>query len=235
MSYDSNKLPNCMDCGAKLSAPHVKRCVTCNAKSKIGTISPKRIPGYEREGNKLKMSCSRCGADAWVAVGNRKMANHYCSVECRSQSFSEQFNKRETRSCLKCGNAFVVPLAWTKKGRGRFCSQYCARHFSGETFPEGNIRKALVILDVPFMQEHKIGRYRIDFFLPESSTILEVDAPYWHEPDAEKDQLRDDWMRSQGFHVIRILTTDYSSDDIADIAARLASELHDVHPRSGVV
>lgn len=232
----------CVDCGTQLSAGHVTRCAPCMYKDRVGTISPKRLDGYERSGEhgrKIKRTCTICGADAWQDISYRKRTTVYCSAECRKQAPRKDREargilKQTKHTCLNCGVVFEIPECWSKRGNGRFCSMMCYRRYTGESRPEANVRQCLDLLGIPFKQEHKMGRYRIDFFLFDSNIVLEVDAPYWHEPDAEKDKRRDAWMSSKGYRVVRVLTEHYSKGDLADMAERLASELHGDSPRSDV-
>lgn len=224
----------CVDCGAQLSASHVTRCAPCMYKHRVGTISPKRVPGLERHPDdvrKIKRTCTICGAETWQCISYHRRATAYCSAECRNQAPRKQREakgilKQVTHTCLNCGKSFEIPECWSKRGNGRFCSRLCYRRYSGETRPEGNVRQCLDYLGIAYHQEHKMGRYRIDFFLPVENIALEVDAPYWHEPDAAKDQRRDKWMESKGIRVVRVLTPAYSFGEIAEMSKQLASELH---------
>jgi len=55
------------------------------------------------------------------------------------------------------------------------------------------------------VQQHKAGRYRLDFAWPQAGIALEADG-WWHRsPDgAAKDRHRDSWLRSQGWIVFRV-------------------------------
>lgn len=56
-----------------------------------------------------------------------------------------------------------------------------------------------------FEQEHKVGRYRLDFAWPQFKLALEVDG--WHHrapAAAAKDATRDSWLRSEDWVVLRI-------------------------------
>jgi very-short-patch-repair endonuclease len=238
MPTDHSKLPDCIDCGAKLSAKHVKRCKPCSVKARVGSVGANRIPGLVRHPDdvrKIKRTCTICGADTWQSINYHKRATAFCGEKCRTEYLVAINNKRVEKTCLQCGKVFSIPACWEKRGSGRFCSMLCYRHYSGETRPEGNVRRCLDLLGIVFEQESRISRYRVDFLIPDGMIVLEVDAPYWHEPDAEKDQRRDDWMRSQGFRVIRVNADEYMIGDIEDMRERLANELHGVLPQLGVV
>ena len=56
-----------------------------------------------------------------------------------------------------------------------------------------------------FRRQYPIGNYIVDFCCPEKKFILEVDGGGHNErQQAKKDQLRDSWLREQGFTVLRI-------------------------------
>jgi very-short-patch-repair endonuclease len=54
-------------------------------------------------------------------------------------------------------------------------------------------------------QQHRAGRYRLDFAWPEKMIALEADG-WWHRsPEgAAKDRQRDSWLRSQGWVIFRV-------------------------------
>lgn len=197
----------CIDCGAGLSAPHVKRCRTCAARAKIGTTRPLKQSDAVRENGITYWlrPCAVCGKDARTRGGNAlRQVNAYCSAECRTSAQIALNNKRVSLTCAGCGNDFQLPQAWVKRGAGRFCSMTCYRKYSGETGPEAAARKCLESLGIPFVQEHKIGRFFIDFYLTDRAIAFEVDGAYWHIPDAEKDARRDAWLAKRGVSVIRL-------------------------------
>lgn len=55
------------------------------------------------------------------------------------------------------------------------------------------------------VQQHKAGRYRLDFAWPKIGIALEADGWYHRSPDgAAKDRQRDSWLRSHGWIVFRV-------------------------------
>lgn len=225
----------CIDCGEQLSAAHVKRCVPCHIKSRVGTTRPLKEPGAIRENGITYWlrPCSGCGATARIRGGNaihQKAA--YCSAQCRTKAQIEKFNRRAKLICAGCGNSFQIPQAWVRKGCGRFCSRACYRKYSGETGPEIIARKCLESLSVSFVQEHKIGRFFIDFYIPDRMIALEIDGAYWHIPDAAKDARRDDWLKRRGITVVRIDAGTMTKQSPAERLRMIATTLHVVLPPS---
>lgn len=54
-------------------------------------------------------------------------------------------------------------------------------------------------------QQYPVGRYRLDFAFPGIKLDLECDGPFHFNPDgAMKDAIRDAWLRSRGWMVVRV-------------------------------
>ena len=54
-------------------------------------------------------------------------------------------------------------------------------------------------------QQHRVGRYRLDFAWPALKVALEADGWHHRSPEgAAKDAARDAWLRSQGWLVFRV-------------------------------
>lgn len=66
---------------------------------------------------------------------------------------------------------------------------------------------------VKFRRQHPVGRYVADFYAPDARLIVEVDGVAHDRGDRpERDALRDDWLREQGFVVVRIAASDVLKD-----------------------
>lgn len=135
-------------------------------------------------------------------------------------------------ACIKCGKPFRVSPYELDSTR-RFCSTKCFRSYPGETIPEQNARLALVALNITYAQEHRIQGLRkpVDFYLPESRIVLEVDSPYWHQATAERDARKDKKLRSMGYDVIRIPASVFYEKELNDdMVAFLANALNGGEP-----
>ena len=55
-------------------------------------------------------------------------------------------------------------------------------------------------------QQYRIGRYWVDFYLPEFNAVVECDGEYWHSSEEAKrrDAVRDKEIKRAGFSVIRV-------------------------------
>jgi very-short-patch-repair endonuclease len=58
-----------------------------------------------------------------------------------------------------------------------------------------------------FRRQQQIGNYIADFVCFEKGLIIELDGGQ-HAIDMERDKQRDDWLKSEGFEVVRFWNTD---------------------------
>lgn len=55
-----------------------------------------------------------------------------------------------------------------------------------------------------FRRQHTIGRYIVDFFCLEEKLVIEVDGhSHYNTGTSHADEVRDAWLRAQGYKVIR--------------------------------
>ena len=73
-------------------------------------------------------------------------------------------------------------------------------------------------------EPHTYEKYRLDFVLKGNGVKvdLEVDGKRWH--DNEKDRIRDRYMESAGYHVIRVAAKDVNKDPLS-LAIRIKNEI----------
>ncbi|MBU1425374.1 MAG: endonuclease domain-containing protein [Gammaproteobacteria bacterium] len=62
-------------------------------------------------------------------------------------------------------------------------------------------------MDLKFKRQKPIGSYIVDFVCVERMLIVELDGGQ-HSEQIEYDQRRDDWLRSQGYTVLRFWNND---------------------------
>ena len=62
-------------------------------------------------------------------------------------------------------------------------------------------------MNLKFKRQKPIGRYIVDFVCVERMLIVEIDGGQ-HSEQIEYDQRRDDWLRSQGYIVLRFWNND---------------------------
>lgn len=72
------------------------------------------------------------------------------------------------------------------------------------------VLSAIILLsnEIEMKIQHKIGKHRVDFFLPSLKTVLEIDG-YMHKYSKKKDVRRDEEIRQElgaGYDIVRIPT-----------------------------
>ncbi len=66
---------------------------------------------------------------------------------------------------------------------------------------------------VKFRRQHPVGAYVADFYAPEARVIVEVDGMVHDMGDRPaRDAVRDAWLRSRGFVVVRVAAADVLRD-----------------------
>jgi very-short-patch-repair endonuclease len=74
---------------------------------------------------------------------------------------------------------------------------------------------------VKFRRQHPVGRYVADFYAPDARVIVEVDG-LAHDARVERDAVRDDWLRGQGFVVVRVAAAEVLRDVDGVVAGLVA-------------
>ena len=64
---------------------------------------------------------------------------------------------------------------------------------------------------VKFRRQHPVGVYVADFYAAEARLIVEIDG-LAHDFRVERDLVRDDWLRGQGFVVVRVAAAEVLRD-----------------------
>ena len=68
-------------------------------------------------------------------------------------------------------------------------------------------------LGVKFLRQHIIGDYIVDFFSRKEGLVIEVDGAYHAEQcQQEEDALREEWLESMGFHILRFTNEEILND-----------------------
>jgi very-short-patch-repair endonuclease len=142
-------------------------------------------------------TCEQCGTRFKT---HRSCVGKYCSYACKYKSDEIKI----TIHCKACGRAVTGPPRRTKKQL--YCSPACARKVRHETMPEKRVKLALQRIGLPFIPQHQVGIYTVDFFLPLLNIALEVDGSYWHQTERikQKDATRDETLKALGITTIRL-------------------------------
>lgn len=80
---------------------------------------------------------------------------------------------------------------------------------------------------IKFRRQHPIGRYVLDFYVLELKLAIEIDGIGHGMGDRpDRDEERDQWLRSQGIRTLRIAAKDVLADPaaVANSIVRLCTE-----------
>lgn len=91
-------------------------------------------------------------------------------------------------------------------GRQQAALAYVRRNGLREgTHPENIAAMRLDQWGIRFVQQHPVGRYRLDFAVLGTLTAIEIDGPHHMRPDvAHRDAIRDATLRDLGWVVMRV-------------------------------
>jgi very-short-patch-repair endonuclease len=209
-----------------------KRRVAAAREAAAPPKNPKRVAGGKNPRPAEERSCETCGKRFQV-VGQQRETGRYCSYECRYSV------GRITITCAYCGKEKTLQRYRVEREETRCCSNRCAIRMRMENGPPtGYMRKklsehrrtaievmaeeGLQSLGLPYLFEHKVGRYLIDFALPTLSVGLECDG--WHHRIAKvaaRDEKRDAELLKRGWRVVRVQAEDLVRDPVAAIREAL--------------
>lgn len=74
-----------------------------------------------------------------------------------------------------------------------------------------------------FRRQQPVGRFIVDFVCFEKKVVIELDGGQ-HMDEHEKDQKRDEWLKSQGFKVLRFWNNEVF-DNIEGVKEMIRREL----------
>ena len=72
----------------------------------------------------------------------------------------------------------------------------------------------LAFLDLHIYPQHPVGKYRLDFAIPNKRIAIELDGHEYHKTKYQRthDAKRDRWLYGQGWHVLRFTGTEIHQD-----------------------
>lgn len=172
-----------------------KICINCKKLFTVPKSIMNRFHYCTLECKRTQITYKTCKKCKKIFIGSKEKERYHCSRQCAFPTMRKK--------CKNCNIDFIFSGVGKVGDNRFFCSFSCYRGYQGETSIEKKTREALEKNKIDFIQENKIGRYSIDFFLPKYNLCLEVDGSYWHR-DPTKDIKRDSFLTKKGFHVLRI-------------------------------
>lgn len=155
----------------------------------------------------LAVKCKRC--EELTPVWNE---GKFCSVSCAVDDQWEKATLEERELLTKKAHSFTRQIV--KSGGHPFqqretrlaasrANSRKGRHQNGEegTSIERKMSRSLKDLGLSVVQQYKIGRFFVDFAIPELKIAIECDGDYWHQ-DPDREKARDDFLREEGWTVL---------------------------------
>jgi len=189
------------DDGARSQATSEKLKETRAALNFVGDNHPNKRPEVRRKISEAKRR-SNPGLDLMQAHVRRAHEENTIIITCKN-----------------CGEPFEV-----KQSRDfqMFCSMKCCLLHRGPTSIETTMSEALTQANIQATEQHRLGKYILDFALVKYQIAIECDGIHWH--DADRDALRDAILASKGWLTFRYTDTQIETDIdacIQDLITRL--------------
>ena len=213
----------CVGCGRRfLVPPSLAHRKWCSAACRYATPGWVDALGTR---NRKACVCAICGAPFTAA---QSKVGRYCSRKCLGIANGQRVSrtreplKRHTFTCAECGRPYERWLTLTS--RTRFCSHTCRalwhnqrRRILRPTGIERALGAALVACGIAIQREYRVGRFSIDFAVPERRLAVEADGDYWHAQPKQiaRDARKNAYLHSLGWRVIRFTETQIMADAAA--------------------
>ncbi len=107
--------------------------------------------------------CEQCGKVLDLPPSKIRCGRRYCSHECKAASVRTRLTpKRVEIACLFCGKKYLVPLAWVREGRRKFCNRACLRQhqrtLTGEASPRHGKKHTPKVREVMSVNRTKVAQ-----------------------------------------------------------------------------
>lgn len=172
------------------------------------------------------INCLHCGTPVKVVLPQPKgHERKFCSYQCdKTYKIGENNPTYKGNfvdcTCLFCGSAFTKPESWVKKGEGKFCSGSCRSSYTIEQHGgmvssiEIKVCNALDLIGEFYKHQHRIGKFLVDFYLPQRNLVIEADGDYWHSLERSKrqDANKDAYMADTNINITRLSETAINMD-----------------------
>jgi very-short-patch-repair endonuclease len=207
----------CEECGVSFERRH------CDLKKPNSGRFCCRVCQFRNAGNvgwntnHVIVPCESCGADIRSTPSHpRRFCSKPCAANLRrliTGSDHPGYIPRVTRLCDWCKQPYEVRPVRLTQGLGMYCSKACNGHAQIYALRrirvsglEISFRDALDRRGLTYEHGCRIGRWNVDFYLPDFRLVVECDGDYWHSfPDAiVRDKRKTDELITMGYRVIRL-------------------------------
>ena len=149
---------------------------------------PKKID--HKRGTGLKKICINCGIEYCDTMGHGQ-GKKYCLPACRNDHWSKGNNphigmKRSQETRIRMS---LQKKEFLKKHPEKNINRILAQR-GHTTGPEIKVEQYVKSLGLDYEKQFPIGRYLVDFYIPEINLAIEADGAFWHQ-DQDVDINRD--------------------------------------------
>lgn len=182
-------------------------------------------------------TCDNCSKDFEVenltkTRRDTKAFIRFCSDECRKEH-RESSKKVYSRVCPCCNKSFDCKMKSmtdpTSNKFKKYCSMKCVLVSTkkSNTWIEVEIREFLQSEGVDFIEQHRVGRHTIDFYIPNDNIAVEANGDFWHanpsiygnkplyriqEDAVAKDKRKIDILNDKGIKVLVVWENDLKTN-----------------------
>ena len=203
------------------SGKYTKHCSRSCANGKIHSDETrskiKRASDVHRQESYIDHICIECNNTFLDKPSNRRPLCHACRViYCGTLSPAQKKAKSVKLSATK----LLFYQLYPDKHPNRL------RAGKKQSYPETMFYEYLIYLglipNIHFIQQHRVGRYYVDFYFPSISTGIEIDGEYWHDLTSDREITRADFIKAK-INLIRFWAADITAknveNDINDIVS----------------
>lgn len=150
--------------------------------------------------------CKNCTVALPYSRRSRKTCGKACSIEYRSALQKQRIKD----------NPSIHPNV--------LCSKLRNKRSFAEVMLEDYLIELGLRKDIDFIPQFGISKYLVDFYLPKSKTVLEVNGRFWHDLESEREVARTQKLEEEGckvyhFWADKITRKEYHTDIQALIAS----------------
>ena len=148
-------------------------------------------PSYNKGlGKKILKNCKFCNQEYIIGKGFQQgkiFCSSYCQTKNNQGINNPNYNKK-----------WVIERRKEMSIRmKKFHKEYPEKHPNNilnkkgyRTTAELKIKEWLDLREIKYLEQYKIGRLFVDFYLPDTNEVIEADGAYWHK-EQNKDIIRD--------------------------------------------
>lgn len=207
----------CGICNKKFSSLNKycsKECSYSGLKTRYNTNNPS-----PRCVDRVIVRCKVCRKEV---LDTEKNARVVCSKACANRSFERRVEFR----CIVCNKTQIIRRKF--KTKRKYCSTHCRTIgiSKSDTSIELSIEDVLKSIGITYIKQFQLGRFSVDFAIPEKKVLIECDGDYWHSLPTSKsrDDRKDTLARSLGWKMLRLTETQINKN-IDDCKVRIVDIL----------